>query len=56
MLDRHQHSQSRVIGKEANKAKGGIVLPSGLEINRGNATGGTSTASGRLALLLGFTH
>ena len=55
-LDRHHHSQSRVVGKEANKAKRGIVLPGGLEIDRGDATGGTGTANGRLALLLGFTH
>ena len=50
------YSQSGVVGKEANKAKRGIVLPGGLEIDRGDATGGTGTASGRFALLLGFTH
>jgi len=56
VLNRHHHSQSGVVGKEANKAKRGVILPGGLEINRGDATGGIGTASGRLALLLGFTH
>ena len=56
MLNRHHHSQSRVVGKEANKVKRGVILPGGLEINRGDATGGIGTASGRLAVLLGFTH
>ena len=56
MLDRHHHSQSRIVGKEANKAKRGVILPGGLEINRDDATGRIGTASGRLALLLGFTH
>ena len=56
MLDRHRHSQSGVVGKEANKAKRGIVLPGGLEIDRGDATGGIGATRGKLILLLGFTH
>ena len=56
MLDRHHHSQSGVVGKEANKAKRGVILPGSLEINRGDSTGGIVAASGRFVLLLGFTH
>ena len=33
----------------------GIILPDGLEVNRGDATGRIVAASGRFALLLGFT-
>ena len=56
MLDRHHHGQSGVVGKEANKAKRGVILPGSLEINRGDSTGGIVAASGRFVLLLGFTH
>ena len=33
-----------------------IILPGSLEVYPSDATGGISTTSGRLALLLGFTH
>ena len=56
MLNGHYHSQSSVVGKEANKAKRGVILPGSLEINRGDSTGGIVAASGRFVLLLGFTH
>ena len=56
MLDRRHHSQSRVVEREANKAKRGVILPGGLKINRGDATGGIITSYCSLTFILGSTH